>query len=152
MNLKEMANLSNRQKKIGLTVISGLIVLTVVAMLSLPETPEPDTNLENTVELTHIEDNQLGNIIIQRNSDFPKLLQEPEYQACIYSNRSNAPVILDVDTAEVFISTDRIEVLDLNLTVTKDKIDREFPREEVNLTIADRCPLRNEAEIVITEK
>ena len=138
------------ERKVVLGTISVLFLLTLFA-LALPET-EPDTNLMDSVELNYIEENQLGEAIVQRNSDFPTFIKEPEYRACVYLNKTKSPVILKTETEKVFISTDRIEILDINLSVTEDKLDKEFPQGEVNMTLEDRCPLRGENMIVLKKK
>lgn len=152
MDFEITQNLDNRKKKTVSKVLPVLLVLGLLSVLLIPESSEPDTNLENSAELDYIENNKLGEVIIQRNSDFPRLLEEPDYRACIYSGTNNSPVILDMSTENVFISTDRIEVLDLNLTVPENEIDRNFPQGEVNVSIADRCPLRGEPQIVVKKE
>ncbi|PSG99247.1 MAG: hypothetical protein BRC29_03925 [Nanohaloarchaea archaeon SW_7_43_1] len=147
MYLERMRNLSERQVTIGTIAILFLLILSALA---LPET-EPDTNLVDSIELNYVEGNQLGEAIVQRNSDFPTFIKEPDYRACIYTNKTKPPVILETDTEKVFVSTDRIEVLDVNLSVAEDKLDNEFPREEVNVTLENRCPLRGEKMVVLSK-
>jgi len=148
MNSEWLGNLSER--KVILGTVSVLLLLILFALV-LPVT-EPDTNLVDSVEVNYIEENQLGEAIVQRNSDFPTFIKEPEYRACIYPNKTKSPVILGTETEKVFISTDRIEILDINLSVTEDKLDKEFPRGEVNMTLKDRCPLRGENMIILRKK
>lgn len=134
---------------------ASAVFLTVVLLLSasvlLTSTAEPDLNLKNEVELENIEDNNLGSAIIQRTGSYPKLIDIPEYRACIYSGENRSPVIIPVESNDRFLSTNQVEVLDLNVTVPEDELDRNYPNGKVNLTLEKKCPLRSEPRIVVTE-
>jgi hypothetical protein len=152
MKFETLEKLVKRNKKAVSTAIPLLLILALLSVILIPESTEADTNLKTSSSLDYIEDNKLGEAIIQRNSDFPRFLEEPDYRACIYSGTNTSPVILDMETEKVLISTDRIEVLDLNLTVPESEIDRKFPQQEVNISLRDRCPLRGKPQIVVKKE
>jgi hypothetical protein len=132
-------------------LLFALLFISALFVTAL-QTSEIQYNLDSSVELKHIEDNPLGNAIIYTNSDLPVLIDEPELEACVYSSKNRSPTILPVETTNLLFSNSNLEAIDLNLTIPQDKLDRNYPESEVNLTMADRCPLRSNSEIVIREK
>lgn len=137
------------------SVIAILVVMLVMIAAFGPTAVQDKSiqyNLKDQTELEYLEDNVLGTAIIRTGSSIPALVKEPKLEACIYSRKNNSPVILPVDTTDVLISTDRLETIEIKLSIPRDKIDREYPKGEINLTMQDRCPLRSSQQIVLTER
>ncbi|MFT4867680.1 MAG: hypothetical protein ACI9LV_000281 [Candidatus Nanohaloarchaea archaeon] len=148
--LKELILETSEIRSIPLVAVAILLV-TGVLLLEL-QTSEVRYNIDGKAELEHIEGNHLGNAIIYTESYLPVLIQEPDLEACIYSKNNRTPTILPVDTTEVLFTTSNIENLDIRLSIPRDKLDRNYPEGEVNLTLMEKCPLRGSSEIVLTEK
>lgn len=136
-----------RSKLAVLALLTAAIII-----LLIPVSPDSTVRLKENVELNYIENNQLGNIIIQRNSIHPQIIKFPAYKACIYTNEEEPPVILSTNSKKKVFTNSKIEETTLNLTIPEDKIGEKYPQGPVNITKRERCPLRDQNKIVITEK
>lgn len=149
---KKINDIKKDRKKLSAGALLVIITFLAAGFTIELQNHETSYNLQSQVELEHIEKNKLGNAIIRTESSLPVPIKEPELKACIYTGKNQTPTILPVETTEIPFSTSNLETLNLTVTVPENKLDQNYPQGEVNLTMNDRCPLRSQPKIVLTEK
>jgi len=128
--------------------IAGLVLTVLVLSQSGLRS---NVYLQETVALENIQDNRLGGITVHRDSPVPAYYRPPGMEACIYTSGQEAPLITDVRSRDRLL-TSSIEEVSLNLTIPKEKLDKDSLQQSYNLTMSERCPLRSSPKIVLKKK
>lgn len=132
-------------------VVLLLIVMTGTVILNSGEIRSSYV-LDNTTELTYIESNKIGSVILQNPNGLPVIHHPEDLKACIYTSGNRSPLLLEVERSErVYLESGEIQSRDVNLSIPEKKLSRNGLNQEMSVTKQERCPVRATPQIILTE-
>lgn len=107
--------------------------------------------LDNSTEISYIEDNKIGSLILQNRDSLPVIYRPENMRVCIYTSDNRSPLLIDLKQPErVYLESGEIRSMDLNITLPEEKLSRSGLDQEMSVKKQKRCPIRDSPRIILT--
>lgn len=139
--------------KRGLPVVLVLLVLSFIVLALGDNRIKTSYLLDNSTRLDHVQDNQMGTLIVHNQEPYPVFYRPESLEACIYTSSEEAPMIVDIELDErLHLSSNGIETVDLSIDIPEDELSRSNIGGLKAVERRPRCPVRSEPKIVVRQK
>lgn len=146
---EKLAGLSKQRDRKTVVAAAATIVVLLALILVSTSMYNETLVLDNTTKLEYIDGNSVGSMIVSSGSPIPMVYKEPDMEACLYTSKDRAPVIVPVKVEKPGLISPGITEIRLSVDLPEESLEDRNYDQNFSIESGQRCPVSSEPKIIL---